>query len=60
VGGQESRIEAHLFDWSGDLYGRELDVSLHSFLRAERKFAGLDELKAQIALDAAQARALLA
>jgi riboflavin kinase/FMN adenylyltransferase len=59
VDGTESRIEAHLFDWSGDLYGRELDVSLHSFLRAERKFAGLDALTAQIAQDAAAARALL-
>jgi riboflavin kinase/FMN adenylyltransferase len=59
VGGQESRIEAHLFDWSGDLYGQELEISLHSFLRGERKFAGLEELKAQIALDGAQARTLL-
>jgi riboflavin kinase/FMN adenylyltransferase len=57
--GTESRIEAHLFEWSGDLYGRELDVSLHSFLRPERKFAGLDQLKAQIAQDAREAQALL-
>jgi riboflavin kinase/FMN adenylyltransferase len=56
VGGQQSRLEAHLFDWSGDLYGQELEVCLHSFLRAERRFAGLDELKAQIALDAAEAK----
>ena len=54
-----SRVEAHLFDFAGDLYGRELDVSLHAFLRAERRFAGLDELRAQIALDAAEARLLL-
>jgi riboflavin kinase/FMN adenylyltransferase len=58
--GAISRVEAHLFDFSGDLYGRQLDVSLHSFLRAERRFAGLDELQAQIAIDAAAARALLA
>jgi len=56
--GLESRIEAHLFDWSGDLYGRELEVALRHFLRPERKFSGLDELKAQIATDAAEARAL--
>jgi riboflavin kinase/FMN adenylyltransferase len=59
VGGTESRIEVHVFDWSGDLYGKVLDISLRSFLRPERKFAGLDELKQQIALDAAEARALL-
>ena len=57
--GTESRIEVHIFDWSGDLYGRELDVSLHSYLRAERKFASLDDLTAQIAEDATQARTLL-
>ena len=57
--GALSRVEAHLFDYGGDLYGRELDVSLHAFLRAERRFAGLAELQAQIALDAAEARRLL-
>jgi riboflavin kinase/FMN adenylyltransferase len=59
VGGTESRLEVHLFDWSGDLYGRELEVTLVSYLRAEHRFAGLDELKAQIGKDAAVARALL-
>lgn len=57
--GLESRVEAHLFDWSGDLYGREVAVSLHRYLRPERKFAGFEELRAQIAADAAQARAVL-
>ena len=59
VDGAISRVEAHLFDYAGDLYGRELDVSLHAFLRSERRFAGLEELRAQIALDAAEARRLL-
>jgi riboflavin kinase/FMN adenylyltransferase len=54
--GPESRLEAHLFDFSGDLYDQVLSVSLHAFLRAERKFAGLDDLRAQIAADAAEAR----
>ena len=58
--GALSRVEAHLFDFAGDLYGRELDVSLHAFLRAERRFTGLDELRAQIDLDAREARRLLA
>ncbi|NPD65358.1 bifunctional riboflavin kinase/FAD synthetase [Lichenicola cladoniae] len=52
----ESRMEAHLFDFDADLYGQELSVSLHTLLRAERKFDGLDALKAQIGLDATWAR----
>lgn len=56
VGGTESRVEAHLFDFAGDLYGQEIGVALLSFLRPERKFAGLDELTAQIGADAAAAR----
>jgi len=57
--GLESRVEAHLFDWDGDLYGQELAVALHAFLRAERKFDSFDDLRAQIASDAALARSLL-
>jgi riboflavin kinase/FMN adenylyltransferase len=59
VGGLEPRLEAHLFDIDTDLYGRHLRVSLVEFIRPEQKFAGLDALKAQIAADAAQARAML-
>lgn len=57
--GLESLLEVYLFDFAGDLYGAELSVALHAFLRAERKFAGLDELRAQIAADAAEARHIL-
>ena len=53
-------FEAHLFDFSGDLYGRTLRVHLLGRLREERKFAGLDELRAQIARDMAAARELAA
>ena len=60
VGTPEPRLEAHLFDIDGDLYGRHLRVSLIDFIRPEKKFAGLDALKAQIAEDAARARAILA
>jgi len=60
VDGATELLEAHLFDWAGDLYGRTLCVGLVAFLRAERRFAGIDELKAQIARDAADARAALA
>jgi riboflavin kinase/FMN adenylyltransferase len=59
VGGAEPRLEAHLFDTNLDLYGRHLRISLVDFIRPERKFAGLDALKAQIAEDAARARAIL-
>lgn len=57
--GLQSRVEANLFDWEGDLYGQEIAVALHAFLRAEQKFASFDELRTQIATDAAQARAFL-
>jgi riboflavin kinase / FMN adenylyltransferase len=60
VGGLVPRLEAHLFDTDVDLYGRHLRVALVGFIRPERKFAGLDALKAQIAEDAAQARTILA
>ena len=59
VGGTESRLEAHFFDVSADLYGRELTVCLHHFLREEQKFPSFEALKAQILLDAAEARRLL-
>ncbi len=57
--GPESRLEVNLFDFEGDLYDEELEVALHAFLRPERKFAGLEALRAQIAADAAAARRLL-
>jgi len=60
VGGLVPRLEAHLFDTDLDLYGRHLRVALVDFIRPECKFAGIDALKAQIAEDAAQARAILA
>jgi riboflavin kinase/FMN adenylyltransferase len=60
VGERAPLLEVNLFDFDADIYGRTLRVRLCAFLRAERKFDGLDALKAQIALDAAAARALLA
>jgi len=59
VGGTESRLEAHFFDYAGDLYGQVLTVALHHFLREERKFESFAALTEQIAADAAQARGLL-
>lgn len=60
VGGKDLRLEAHLFDFSGDLYNRHLRVALIERLRPERRFAGLDALKTQIAADCANARQILA
>ncbi|MDE8345388.1 MAG: bifunctional riboflavin kinase/FAD synthetase [Acidocella sp.] len=60
VGGTQSRLEAHLFEYDGDLYGQELTINLHHFLRAEQKFADFDALKAQIVQDAVAARLVLA
>jgi len=59
VGGLVPRLEAHLFDTDLDLYGRHLRVALIEFIRAERKFAGLEALKSQIAQDAVRARTIL-
>ena len=52
-------LETFLFDWSGDLYGAEIEVALHRHLRDEAKFDSLDELTAQMARDCDQARGLL-
>lgn len=56
VGGTEMRFEVHLFDFSGDVYGRYIQVEPVKFIRPEQKFDSFEQLKAQIALDAAQAR----
>src|SRR5262249_6321945 len=57
--GTVERLEVHLFDIDEDLYGRHLRVQLVEFLRPEKKFDGLDALRAQIAEDSTRARAIL-
>jgi riboflavin kinase/FMN adenylyltransferase len=52
-------VEAHLFDFDGDLYGRTIRVAFVARLRGEQRFDGLESLKAQIEKDAADARARL-
>ncbi len=59
-GAEDLALEAHLFDFSGDLYGRMLRVALIDYLRPEKKFDGIESLKAQIAQDGDRARRLLA
>ena len=56
VSGQTLTLEVHLFDWSGDLYGHQLQVQLDCFIRPEQKFTSLEDLKAQIARDCQTAK----
>jgi|SRR5437588_4189931 len=50
------RVEAHLLDFAGDLYGQELELLLTEKLRDEKKFGSLEELRAQIGRDILQAQ----
>jgi riboflavin kinase/FMN adenylyltransferase len=59
VDGTDMLLEVHVFDFDGDLYGRELEVEFVAKLRDEIKFDSLDALKQQMKVDAAQARDLL-
>ena len=52
-------LEVFLFDFDDDLYGKRLRVRLVDFLRPEKKFDGVDDLKAQIARDSAKAQKIL-
>ena len=56
---EHSLLEAHLLDFAGDLYGKRLRVSFAAFLRGERKFNGVDDLRAQLQHDIAHVRAAL-
>lgn len=52
VGGVDRPLaETHIIGYSGDLYGKTVDVSFRSFIRPEKRFGSLDELKAQITAD---------
>ena len=53
------RVEAHLLDFDGDLYGSEIEVEPGAKLRDERKFSSLNELREQIGLDVAAVRSLI-
>lgn len=56
VDGTRSLLEVHLFDFSGDIYGRHVAVDFVHKIRVEKKFASFDELKMQIQRDVEQAR----
>jgi len=58
-GGDDVILEAHAFDFDGDLYGELVSVQLIDRIREEKKFDGLDALRAQIAADCDSARGIL-
>jgi riboflavin kinase/FMN adenylyltransferase len=59
VGGGKTLLEVYLFDFDSDVYGEYITVSFIERLREERRFADLDALKRQMALDVEAARAAL-
>lgn len=60
VDGTQLLLEVHIFDFAEDIYGRELRIEFVEKLRDERKFDGIDALKAQLAKDMVSARQALA
>jgi len=57
--GGERLLEVHLLDFDEEIYGEDLEIAFRKFLRPERRFGSLDELRGQIASDAQQARIVL-
>lgn len=56
---EHSVLEAHLLDFTGDLYGKQVSVEFVDFLRSEHRFGGIDELAAQLKKDVEHARKTL-
>lgn len=56
---QDLKIEVHIFDFAQDVYGAEMDIYFIARIRDEKKFASLDDLKLQLALDKEKAIVLL-
>ena len=56
VGGHRVTVEPWILDFEGDLYGKELTLEFHRFLRPERKFDSLEELQAEIRKNAAETK----
>lgn len=59
AGGREKRLEVHLLDFAGDLYGKNIQVSFVDLLREERKFASFGELQKQLEQDKLRAKEIL-
>lgn len=60
TGLRDPLLETHIFDFSGDIYGKRLEVQLVAYLRPERRFESLDLMVEQMHRDSAQAREILA
>lgn len=58
VGGEKRSLEIHLFDFSEDLYGQEMEIQFIQHLRSEQKFESIEALKIQIQRDALDARGI--
>ncbi|MEP3892102.1 MAG: bifunctional riboflavin kinase/FAD synthetase [Hellea sp.] len=58
VGGEQARLEVHIFDFDQDIYGQHVKVRFRSFIRPEQKFESFDHLRAQIERDCEGAKAL--
>lgn len=58
-GEQAKKVEAHLLDFKGDLYGQELEVALVERVRGTQKFDGVEALKAQMDVDVARVREIM-
>lgn len=58
-GNEAMSVEVHVLDFDSDIYGKEIDVHFVQRLRSEKKFSGVDELKAQIGRDVNLGRAIL-
>lgn len=54
--GAPIKVETHILDFNGDLYGKEVEIYLYQFLRDEKKFSSIEDLKNQIASDILDAR----
>lgn len=59
VGSDSVGAESYILDWSGDLYGKQIETQFLSFLRPEQNFGSLEELQNAIAQDASRARSLV-
>jgi len=58
VGGEDARLEVHIFDFDRNIYGQHIQVRFRSFIRPEQKFKSFDHLRAQIERDCTGAQTL--
>lgn len=59
VDGTENRLETHIFNFSGDVYGKYISVEFKEFIRGEQRFENFEDLKTQINIDARIAETIL-